>query len=108
MIEFPRGQTCRHLDSRSWPRGDMTDSADSESSNIAVLLQRWSKGDKEALDQLATHLYRDIHAIAVRELRNERQLTIRPTALVNETYMRLAGLNQMQWQDRAHFLSMAA
>jgi RNA polymerase sigma factor (TIGR02999 family) len=86
----------------------MTDSADSESSNIAALLQRWSKGDKEALDQLATHLYRDIHAIAVRELRNERQLTIRPTALVNEAYMRLAGLNQMQWQDRAHFLSMAA
>src|SRR5580704_16233149 len=86
----------------------MTDSADSESSSIAALLQRWSKGDKEALDQLLTHLYRDIHAIAVRELRNERQLTIRPTALVNEAYMRLAGLNQMQWQDRAHFLSMAA
>ena len=86
----------------------MTDSADSESSTIAALLQRWSKGDKEALDQLLTHLYRDIHAIAVRELRNERQLTIRPTALVNEAYMRLAGLNQMQWQDRAHFLSMAA
>jgi RNA polymerase sigma factor (TIGR02999 family) len=75
---------------------------------IAALLQRWSKGDKEALDQLLTHLYRDIHAIAVRELRNERYLTIRPTALVNEAYMRLAGLNQMQWQDRAHFLSMAA
>jgi RNA polymerase sigma factor (TIGR02999 family) len=86
----------------------MTDSQDSESSIITALLQRWSKGDKEALDQLATHLYRDIHAIAVRELRNERQLTIRPTALVNEAYMRLAGLNQMQWQDRAHFLSMAA
>jgi RNA polymerase sigma factor (TIGR02999 family) len=86
----------------------MTDSQDSESSIIAALLRRWSKGDKEALDQLLTHLYRDIHAIAVRELRNERQLTIRPTALVNEAYMRLAGLNKMQWQDRAHFLSMAA
>src|ERR1700683_611647 len=86
----------------------MTDSADSESSNIAALLQRWSKGDKEALDQRATDLFREIHAIAVRELPNDRHLTIRPTALVNEAYMRLAGLNQMQWQDRAHFLSMAA
>jgi RNA polymerase sigma factor (TIGR02999 family) len=86
----------------------MTDSADSESSITTALLQRWSNGDKEALDQLATHLYQDIHAIAVRQLRNERQLTIRPTALVNEAYMRLAALNQMQWQDRAHFLSMAA
>ena len=86
----------------------MTDSADSQTSIVAGLLQRWSQGDKEALDQLLTHLYRDVHAIAVRELRNERQLTIRPTALVNEAYMRLAGLSQMQWQDRAHFLSMAA
>jgi RNA polymerase sigma factor (TIGR02999 family) len=86
----------------------MSDSRDSQTSVIAGLLQRWSQGDKEALDQLLTLLYRDVHAIAVRELRNERQLTIRPTALVNEAYMRLAGLNQMQWQDRAHFLSMAA
>jgi len=86
----------------------MTDSADSQTSIVAGLLQRWSQGEKEALDQLLTHLYRDVHAIAVRELRNERQLTIRPTALVNEAYMRLAGLTQMQWQDRAHFLSMAA
>jgi RNA polymerase sigma factor (TIGR02999 family) len=86
----------------------MTDSADSQTSIVAELLQRWSQGDKEALDQLLTHLYEDVHAIAVRELRNERQLTIRPTALVNEAYLRLAGLNQMQWQDRAHFLSMAA
>jgi RNA polymerase sigma factor (TIGR02999 family) len=86
----------------------MSESAESESSIVAGLLQRWSQGDKEALDQLLTHLYRDIHAIAVRELRHERQLTIRPTALVNEAYMRLAGLNQMQWRDRAHFLSMAA
>jgi RNA polymerase sigma factor (TIGR02999 family) len=86
----------------------MTDSENSESLVVAALLERWSKGDRQALDQLLTHLYRDIHAIAVRELRNERQLTIRPTALVNEAYMRLAGLNHMRWQDRGHFLSMAA
>src|SRR6202789_2547448 len=86
----------------------MAEPENSESLIVGALLERWSKGDRQALDQLLTHLYRDIHAIAVRELRNERQLTIRPTALVNETYMRLAGLNQMQWQDRAHCLSMAA
>jgi RNA polymerase sigma factor (TIGR02999 family) len=86
----------------------MPDPENSESLVIGALLERWSKGDRQALDQLLTHLYRDIHAIAVRELRNERQLTIRPTALVNEAYMRLAGLNHMRWQDRGHFLSMAA
>lgn len=86
----------------------MSDSPNSEASVVAALLKRWSNGDRQALDELLTHLYRDIHAIAVRELRNERQLTIRPTALVNEAYMRLAGLTHMSWQDRGHFLSMAA
>lgn len=73
-----------------------------------MLLAQWSGGDRQALDQLLTHLYRDIHAIAVRQLRDERQLTIRPTALVHEAYLRLAGLKDMRWQDRAHFMSMAA
>lgn len=73
-----------------------------------ALLERWSKGDAQALDELMTQLYRDIHAIAVRELRGEQGLTIRPTALVHETYLRLANLTDMQWQNRAHFLSMAA
>ncbi len=90
------------------PLGQMTDPMDSESPKIAELLTRWSNGDRQALDQLLTHLYRDIHAIAVRQLRSERHLTIRPTALVHEAYLRLSGLNEMRWQDRAHFLSMAA
>lgn len=84
----------------------MTDSTDA--SNTAALLARWSDGDRDALDQLLTRLYGDIHAIAVRELRSERHLTIRPTALVHEAYLRLAGLNEMRWQDRMHFMSMAA
>jgi len=62
----------------------MTDPTDSESLKIVELLTRWSNGDRQALDELLTHLYRDIHAIAVRQLRSERHLTIRPTALVHE------------------------
>jgi RNA polymerase sigma factor (TIGR02999 family) len=79
-----------------------------DSSKTAALLSRWSSGDRHALDQLLTHLYRDIHAIAVRELRSEHHLTIRPTALVNEACLRLAGLREMRWQDRTHFMAMAA
>jgi RNA polymerase sigma factor (TIGR02999 family) len=86
----------------------MTDSTEADSLRIATLLERWSKGEKDAYDQLLTHLYGDIHAIAVRHLRGESYLTIRPTALVHEVYLRLSELRQMQWQDRAHFLSMAA
>jgi RNA polymerase sigma factor (TIGR02999 family) len=86
----------------------MTVSAEPDSTGIAALLERWSRGEKDAYDQLLTHLYGDIHAIAKRQLHGERHLTIRPTALVHEVYLRLSALCQMQWQDRAHFLSMAA
>lgn len=83
----------------------MTEAEDT--SDIAVLIAQWSAGDRKAMDQLLAHLYRDVHAIAVRQLRSERRLTIRPTALVHEVYLRLSNL-QMGFRDRAHFLSMAA
>ena len=59
----------------------MTDSSDVERSNVETLLERWSQGEKDAYDQLLTHLYRDIHAIAVRHLHWERYATIRPYSL---------------------------
>src|SRR5580693_276234 len=80
----------------------------SANSALTVLLERWSRGDRGALDQLLTHLYTDIHAIAVRQLNNERHSTLRPTALVHEAYLRLAALREIQLNDRTHFLAMAA
>ncbi len=85
----------------------MTEST-SDRAALDALLERWSRGDRSALDQLLTHLYRDIHAIAVRQLNQERHSSLRPTALVHEAYLRLAGLTEIRLQDRAHFLSMAA
>ena len=42
-------------------------------------------------------------------LRAERaDHTLVPTALVNETYLRLMGQNQPDWQNRKHFLGVAA
>lgn len=77
-------------------------------SKTVALLARWSGGDPNALDELIAMLYQDIHGIAVRELRRSPHHTICPTALANEAYLRLAGLSEVRWQDRAHFLSMAA
>src|SRR5262249_44060302 len=75
---------------------------------LDALFERWSQGDREALDQLLGIFYQDIHAIAVRQLQGERHLTIRPTALVNEAYLRLAGLRDIRSEGRLHFLAMAA
>ncbi len=76
--------------------------------DLNSLLAQCSEGDRRAFGEIFTHLYRDIHAIAVRELRNERHLTIRPTALVNEAYLRMQALREICWQDRAHVLAMAS
>jgi RNA polymerase sigma-70 factor (ECF subfamily) len=75
---------------------------------LASLLAQCSEGDRQAFGEVFTHLYRDIHDIARRELRGERHLTIRPTALVNEAFMRMQGLREIRWQDRAHVLAMAS
>jgi RNA polymerase sigma factor (TIGR02999 family) len=79
-----------------------------DDSRTSGLFARWSAGEPRALNELLAHLYRDIHAIAVRELRGERHLTIRPTALVHEVYLRMVELREPNWRDRAHFLALAA
>jgi RNA polymerase sigma factor (TIGR02999 family) len=79
-----------------------------DASRTKALLELWAQGDRKALDELISRLYSDIHGIAARELRRSPILTIRPTALASEAYLRLAGLSELRWQDRAHFLSMTA
>ena len=78
------------------------------SSNATGLLARWSDGDRAALDEVIALLYEQLRSIAARQLHGEQQLTLQPTALVNEVYMRLVQLNRIDWQDRQHFLSMFA
>jgi len=58
---------------------------------------------------LASSLYRELRRIAARKMRFERaNHTLQPTALVNEAYLQLAGAPGSLWQDRAHFLTLAA
>lgn len=79
-----------------------------EIATLPVLLERWSRGDHRAFDELLTGLYDEVHGIATGLLRNERQLTLQPTELVNEVYLRLATLSHLKLEDRTHFLSLAA
>jgi RNA polymerase sigma factor (TIGR02999 family) len=77
--------------------------------DITSLLQQWREGDGSARDRLVAVLYPELRALADRQLRGERgNHTLQPTALVNEAYLRLSGLERMDWQDRAHFVRMAA
>ncbi len=54
-------------------------------------------------------MYERLRALARRFLRQERAgHTLQPTALVNEAYVRLAGVERLEWQGRTHFLAVAA
>jgi len=78
-------------------------------SEVTRLLKDWSSGDSAALDQLIPLVYDELRAVAARYLRRERQdHTLQPTALVNEAYLRLIDQKQVQWQNRAHFVGVAA
>jgi RNA polymerase sigma factor (TIGR02999 family) len=77
--------------------------------NITQLLLQWSKGDKQALNELMPLLYGELRRLAEARLRQERpDHTLQATALIHEAYMRLADWQAMEWQNRAHFLAVAA
>lgn len=72
-------------------------------------LAAWQQGDLAARDRLVDALYPELREIARRQIRSERAgHTLQATALVNEAYMRLNGLERIEWKDRVHFVHLAA
>lgn len=58
---------------------------------------------------MVTLLYQDLRRIAAGLLHPQReQAKLQPTELVNESFLRMFGMSQIQWQDRSHFLAIAA
>ena len=82
---------------------------DRRSAEVTHLLQAWSDGREDALERLIPLVHRDLLVAARRYMAGERAgHLLQPTALVNEAYVRLVDIRRMRWQDRAHFLAMAA
>jgi RNA polymerase sigma-70 factor (ECF subfamily) len=77
--------------------------------HVTTLLVAWSGGDRDALDQLVPLVHEELRRRARRAMVHERaDHSLQPTALVNEVYLRLVDMRQVQWSDRAHFLALAA
>jgi len=77
--------------------------------DVTGLLVAWGKGDEAALEQLIPLVHDELRRIARRHMGRERQgHSLQPTALVNEAYLRLIDVRQVNWQNRAHFLAMSA
>jgi RNA polymerase sigma factor (TIGR02999 family) len=76
---------------------------------ITQLLRAWSDGDETALDALVPLIESELrHMARVYMARERRDHTLQASALVNEAFVRLVDAQGIRWQDRAHFLSIAA
>jgi len=80
-----------------------------ETGRISHLLQQWAGGDLHAREDLVPLVYQELHKRAAAYLRRERRdHTLQPTALVNETYLRLMRQDRVRWINRAQFFGVAA
>ena len=75
---------------------------------VTLLLNAMQSGDPTATEKLLPLVYTELHRLAASYMRRERPgHTLQPTALINETYLRLTG-DTINWQNRAHFIGVAA
>ena len=83
------------------------EAAHSTAGDVTRLLNKWQRGDRSPADEIATLVYAELHRIAESYLRRSRTSTLQPTALINEAYLRLAGV-RVPIQGRKHFFALAA
>jgi len=71
-------------------------------------LEALRSGRRESLDDLTALLYEELREIAHRHRGWNQDATLATTALVHEAYLKLVDQSRAQWNDRAHFLALAA
>ena len=73
-----------------------------------MLLRAWRQGDEAALEALMPLVHDELRRIARRCLQGDRaNHSVQATELVNEAYLRLVDVQQVDWQNRTHFLPMS-
>ena len=76
---------------------------------ITQILEQWSAGEPEALDQLMPLIFDEVRDIARRVFAGESPAhTLQTTALVNEVYLHLLGRRTVNWSNRKHFFGTLA
>jgi RNA polymerase sigma factor (TIGR02999 family) len=80
-----------------------------DSNEITALLRAWSAGEEGALGSLMPIVHAELHRLARHYMRNERPgHTLQATALVNEAYLKLVDVRNVEWKHRAQFFAFAA
>lgn len=79
------------------------------SARSSVTSQELLSGREDSLDRLMPAVYDELRAMARRHLaRSDANGTLTPTGLVHEAYLKLADRPAVEWNDRAHFFSLAS
>lgn len=78
--------------------------------DVTKLLELWSNGNEEALNELMPLVYQELRRMAKRYMNNQPSgHTLQTTALIHEAYLKLADESGKKcWQNRAHFFAVAA
>jgi RNA polymerase sigma factor (TIGR02999 family) len=80
-----------------------------EPADITGLLKAWGYGDDQALHRLTALLHEELRRMARRYMKDERAgNTLQATALVNEAYLRLVDVKNVEWQHRAQFFAISS
>ncbi|HVS17741.1 MAG TPA: ECF-type sigma factor [Planctomycetota bacterium] len=80
-----------------------------DAQHTTLLLRRMAEGDAQAAAELLPLVWGDLHDLASAYMGAERvQHTLQPTALIHEAWLRVAGPGAADWNDRAHFMGIAA
>jgi len=76
---------------------------------VTQLLGDWSGGNEGALEKLIPLVQPELHRLAHYYMSRERAgHTLQTTALLNEAYLQLTDKTQPLWQNRTHFMAVAA
>src|SRR5262249_39873453 len=77
-------------------------------SEFTQVLERVQRGDARAVEELFPLVYEELRGMAASKMGHEAPgLTLQPTALVHEAWLRLGGDEQPNWKNRAHFFAAA-
>jgi RNA polymerase sigma factor (TIGR02999 family) len=111
FLPFSRQRGVTRRRKGAWPSkiGHTIDCIPETHTSPTALLLAWNRGEPDALDALLPLVYKELRRLAAGYMKGERTgHTLQATALVNEAYLRLIEVRQVQWQNRAHFFAMAA
>lgn len=80
-----------------------------DSHQISLLLNNWSEGNSSAFEQLMPLVYKELHKMAQRYMRQQPiGHTFQTTELIHEAYLKIAKQNEPNWKNRSHFFGVAA